>query len=347
VIDSGPAIQQQTIDWISDTSGTMPTPEDDGIIEFILLKKMVSRLKGKLSVESHSEKSNKVSLTIPLSKDIKPEETSVACLQGCSVIVVEDDLAYRKTIVHHLSSWGCRVAEAEDGISGFNTIEKQHHNGHAFDLAIFDQNMPGLSGLECATDLQQLNGFKRPAMIMLTSLEPLNIKAQAQSLGFSNVLRKPVAADRLQREVIRAIEQGSKTQNIKTQQSSEIQNSASKVLVVEDNPINQKVIAKMLKKCQLDCDIVDNGLSACQTFALGRYSMVLMDIEIPKLNGLETTRAIRKTTSGLNIPIIGFSAHLSDRIQQECQDAGMSDFLAKPVSWEGLKASLEKWNVLD
>ena len=307
-------------------------------------------------------------------------------LAGKRVLIVDDNESNRMILHHLVSGWGMVDDLAEDAESAWQRITEANQRGTPYDLAILDVIMPGKDGLQLARELNSHPEKAHTRLVVMTSILQRGHAEQARSSGAMGYLPKPVRHDELRgclRTVLgiqddpeRTTEQiGSTVPQLVTRHTIAENVPHQHVLVVEDNIVNQKLAVRMVEKLGYRPDVVDNGQEALAALAKGRYAAILMDCQMPLMDGFETTRIIREreasdtglssglpgqdsrqgTTGGHNdtchsslethrhIPIIAVTANAMQGDRERCLAAGMDDYLSKPIKLDELRAALARW----
>ncbi len=280
-----------------------------------------------------------------------------ADLGGQRVLVVDDFAASRDILKLHLESWGCEVTTVANGIDGMEYLRQATAAEKPFDMAIVDMQMPGMTGQEFASKILADAKIKAPILIMLTSAGLAGEAKKALRNGFQSFLTKPVrqrqlrfclesllseekscAAD-LELPMIKAA-----AQIPVITPTSEGSTPAIRVLLAEDNYINQVVALGMLKKLGIPSACVNNGLEAVQALKDGDFDLVLMDCQMPELDGFQATQRIRELAGRKGrTAIVAMTANALRGDRERCLEAGMDDYLSKPVKMETLRQVVEKW----
>ena len=301
------------------------------------------------------------------------------------VLIVDDNESNRMILHHLVTGWGMVDDQARDATSAMALIEQRAVNGVSYDVAIVDMLMPGKDGLQFAKELKVHPVGSLVRLVILTSLVQRGHAELARQAGFVAYLTKPVRHDQLSnclRTVLGLpglVSEGKPTTvtapapQLITRHTLAETLSAPRVLVAEDNLINQKLTVRMLEKLGYQSDVVENGQEALAALARGSYAVVLMDCQMPLVDGFEATRLIRQNerrqwskvngqTSGKDadessipltndqlpmtsshIPIVALTANAMQGDRERCLAAGMDDYLTKPVRKEDLKGVLDRW----
>jgi CheY-like chemotaxis protein len=211
---------------------------------------------------------------------------------------------------------------------------------------LVDQMMPGMDGFMVIEELRKNPGLAPSAIMMLTSADCQNDASRCRAMGLAAYLVKPVKADELQLATLVALNHASHDPNL-TRRSQEQKNGASlpaegrsslRLLLAEDNPVNQKVAVFLLQKAGYCVTTVDNGKQALDALSRESFDAVLMDVQMPEMDGLEATRTIRAQEAGTDrhIPIIAMTAHAMTGDRERCLQAGMDDYVSKPIQMKEL-----------
>ena len=265
-----------------------------------------------------------------------PQETT---LDGRSVLVVDDNPTNRRILRLQLESWGTKVTEADCGDAAITLVD----SGAQFDAALVDMNMPGMTGQELAVWLRSSATAHQVPILLLSSVMDCPT-IQPDDL-FSSVLTKPVRRERLRHSLHNALSPDgiSVVSSDLPEVSTRTKLAALRVLLAEDNAINQRLGRLMLEKLGHHVDTVGNGREAIDAVQRVPYDVVLMDVEMPEMDGLEATRSIRRELPAHRQPqIVAMTAGALVEDRQACTDAGMDDYMAKPVRLEVLDATLTR-----
>ncbi len=274
------------------------------------------------------------------------------------ILVVDDNATNRILMKTLLKHWGCRHDVAADGAEGLAMLREAVHAGDPFRIAILDQEMPDMDGIDLGTRIKADPDVASTLLVMLTSIAQKGDTAILEKIGFAGYLHKPVRQAQLYdclelalardsgKEVGMPQPQGIITRHI----IAESGRPNVRILLAEDNIINQKVAQHMLKSLGYRVDVVADGQEAVRALKLINYDLVLMDCMMPVMTGFEATEEIRNGSSGvLNsaVPIIAMTANATLGDRDKCIEFGMNDYLSKPVRKETLAEMLEKWLALD
>jgi PAS domain S-box-containing protein len=276
-----------------------------------------------------------------------PEPTPMSDLGGVRVLVADDNDTNRLLVTTLLKRWGCRFEEAEDGEGALDRLLEATSGGDPFDVALLDMLMPGMDGAELGRRIGANPAFRETRLIMMTSLGERGERARLAELNFAGYLTKPLRQSQL-RECLAsvlgrtkpAVTVQGRRRVARCTEGRSIKRGA-RILLAEDNVINQLVALKILGKLGYRADAVANGLEVIKALETIPYDLVLMDCQMPEMDGFEATRAIRNSKT--DIPIIAMTANAMKGDRELCLGAGMNDYLSKPVKPAELAAALERW----
>jgi PAS domain S-box-containing protein len=259
-------------------------------------------------------------------------------------LVVDDSATNRKIVAEYLASRGARVAGAGSGPVALEVLREAAERGDPFELVVIDFHMPGMDGLELATLIRAETSLRAVRIVMLTSVG--GHRAAAREAGVTHYLTKPVRRERLLDTVAEALADEEPRAPVPAPRpAAPAPNAAGPhLLVAEDNEVNQLVICGMLAKRGYTVDVAADGAQALAMLAAGDYAAVFMDCQMPELDGYEATERIRAgEPAGERIPIIAMTAHAMAGDRERCLEAGMDDYLAKPLRGGDLDAALGRW----
>jgi CheY-like chemotaxis protein len=268
-------------------------------------------------------------------------------LKGLRTLVLDDDRVTRRALTGYLSSWGLATAEAEDAETAFDMLAEGVAAGRPYDVVLVDYIMPGKDGMVVGAEIRAEPRYGTPATIMVTAFDAHNRRDAARELGFAAYLSKPVEPSALYDALIRIASAGTPAAAAVESETAAVaaKVGATRVLLAEDQRINRRVALLQLKELGYDADAVTNGAEAIDAVARNAYDIVLMDLQMPEVDGLTAARAIRaaEVQTGRHVPIIALTANALERDRRACIDAGMDDYLAKPLEISDLRRMLERW----
>ena len=322
-----------------------------------ICKMLTQLMHGQIGVESAPGQGSTFWFIVSLQRQTGLQQAQIVplrSLRGHRVLIVDDHAVNRRVLEHQLGIHGILHESANDGVQALTTLKQFAAQGTPFDLAILDLHMPGMDGFELARRIKADSALNRVHLVLLTSLGRRGDAKIAQDAGILAYLTKPVRQGQLIEclsLVMATSEQtAARADNqpplmITRHRLSEAQAPRSpRVLVVEDNPVNQKVAARMLEKLGCRVDVAANGREAVEGLARIQYALVFMDCQMPEMDGFEATSLIRQQERAWgHIPIVAMTANAMAEDRARCLAIGMDDFLSKPVQPQDLAEILRRW----
>lgn len=313
----------------------------------VIARQLVERMGGAIGVRSEERRGSIYWFTLPLPAAspgaTETAVTDLSLLEGRRLLVVDDNTAIRQVIETLATRWGMQVMTADNGQEALALARSQANLGEPFDAVVLDHNMPGMSGLQLAARIKEDPLIRNDALIvMLTGLSIAPTETMARNVGIRRVITKPVSGRTLQK--VFAEEFARRDAFEPPAGGAEPLPERLRVLVVEDNTMSQKVIRGMLAKLGVRSDVATNGQEAIEAVQHHRYDLILMDCEMPVVNGYDATRRLRAWERDHNrprTPVIALSAHILHEIRERCREAGMDAHLAKPIDLNELRATLQ------
>jgi len=305
---------------------------------------------GRIWVESELGKGSTfhflISLTVRQGSPSRPSHLEPARLRDLHALIVDDNFTNRRVLHGMLSRWGMKPTAVDGGRAALQAIEVAKNAGYPFPLILLDGQMPEMDGFTLAEHIHKDPELVNATIMMLTSAGHLGDAARCRELGISAYLVKPIR----QRELLDAICQvldGSaqkKPEPLVTRHTLRENMHRIRILVAEDNAVNQTLAVRILEKRGYSVDVAPDGQAAVEAFQTGGFELVLMDIQMPGMDGFEATAAIRereKLTGG-HIPIVAMTAHALVGDQERCLASGMDGYVSKPIRTSELFAVIEK-----
>jgi two-component system sensor histidine kinase/response regulator len=267
-----------------------------------------------------------------------------ARLENLSVLIVDDNAINRKIVEHYVAGWGMRAESASNAEEALALITARK-TLPPFDVVLLDLQMPGMDGISLAKQIRAHCSSEMP-LILLTSLSELNICKTMRQRLFADCLTKPITKVQLLDCILGAL--GRPSESVKAVIPNSLENTAEKrvrVLVAEDNVVNQKVALRQLQRIGLRADAVANGLEVLDACRRVPYEVVLMDCQMPEMDGYEATRKLRQRESGSarHTTVIAMTASARTEDRERCLQAGMDDYISKPVQFPDLAQVLGRW----
>lgn len=253
-------------------------------------------------------------------------------------LVVDDNETNREIIEDTVTPWGVQVEMAASAEEALEILQADRD----FDLVLVDFDMPGMNGIEFAERLQEDPDLSVLPLVLHTSMQRSQQTARESAVEFADILVKPVSPSKLFDASARVLGREPSVERSEEKLDAGLGDALDlHVLVAEDNPVNRKVVGRILSRFGIEADLDVDGEEALESVLEGRYDLVFMDLQMPRMSGLEATEAIRDQAPGDRQPyIVALTAHASREDRQRCLDAGMDDYLSKPVSPTDLEAAL-------
>ena len=275
-------------------------------------------------------------------------------IKGKKILIVDKNNVSREIISTNISSWGCKYDEAMNASDALKILSTAARKKKSFDVCIIDQMLDDdMSGEELGAKIKSSPKLQDVILVMLTSFGLRGDAGKARGIGFSAYLSRPLKSSQLSsclNTLIENREMGSKDFKervfVTKHSIKESEKQNIRILLAEDNAVNQKLALKLLYKFGYNADAVSNGKKAVEALEKRAYDLVLMDVQMPEMDGLEATEMIRDPDSGVlnhDIPIIAMTAHAMKGDQQKCIDSGMNDYLSKPVNPQKMLEKLNYW----
>jgi CheY-like chemotaxis protein len=318
-----------------------------------IVKRLAEMMGGEVGVKSQEGVGSVFWFTARLGVSaIRPDVAAPsinATVRGQRVLVVDDNHTNCKVLTGQLKRLGMDAMCVNSAEEALSLMAGQRATGKPFDVALLDHQMPDCDGSELGRRINADPGLKATRLILLTSSGQKSDVTRFEELGFAGFLLKPVALRELAGclETVlsgKAEDWHSRTQPIVTQTVLGSEPGRRRILLAEDNPVNEKVATHTLRKLGYDVHAVGNGREAVTAWKTGRYDLILMDCQMPILDGYEATREIRNLEGGVrHIPIVALTAHAMKGDDLKCKAAGMDDHLTKPLDRERLQTCLEQF----
>jgi PAS domain S-box-containing protein len=264
-------------------------------------------------------------------------------LEGLRVLIVDDNQTNRRILEEMLASWRMKPTAVTDAASAMAALRRGAAGGARFDVVITDAQMPDVDGFMLARRIKQDRKLTATPVVMLTSMSSPGDGARCQRLGVDAHLTKPVKHSDLLDTLAALFGVSTRRREVAPNELPAAPERPLQVLVAEDNPVNRTLVTKLLQKRGHRITAVDNGRAAVEASADTRLDAILMDLQMPEMNGLEATHAIRsrEMTRGGHVPIIALTAHAMQGDRERCLAAGMDGYVAKPIDVNALILAVE------
>ena len=315
-----------------------------------ICKRLSEMMGGKIWLESKEGEGTTFffEIMVRLSDKIPPEQFkgSKEVLKGKSVLIIDDNETNRKVLFSNLDSWDMKITEAGSGSEAVKILEE----GASFDIILTDMEMPGMNGTELAKAIKNMDGYKDIPIIVLSSSHETAIEIKNSKDLFYAYITKPVKRTTLLQTLIKAM--GLMVVKEKKRTKASFLNLGKehplRILIAEDNLINQKVARRLLEKFGYHPDVVANGLEALEAVARQPYDVIFMDLQMPEMDGLQASVELNRTYPKNKRPrIVALTANAMKEDVERCFAAGMDDFVSKPVKPSEIADALEKCERID
>jgi len=320
-----------------------------------IVDRIVEAMGGRIRVDARQGGGSVVTFAVRFERQSQgedaPEWFPPMDLQALKVLLVDPHTTNRTVFRQQLGEWGCVTEDAGTGVQALERLRAAADKKQPFQLALIDSALPGgMDGSQLAMSIRNEKTLPDLPLIMVTSSPRRGDADRVLDAGFDAYLTKPVKRMHLYDAITTVLELQKKKaprekKTLVTRHTlREASRSRFKILLVEDNLVNQKVASRMLDKLGYGCDIASNGQEAVEAVRSGAYDLVFMDCQMPVMDGYEATGAIRRLEGGnRRTPIVAMTAHAGEENRERCLDAGMDDFVTKPARLADLKTILQKY----
>jgi len=358
VSDTGIGIPQNDIEWLFKSfsqADNSTTRKFGGTgLGLAISKQLAELMNGQIGAKSEEGKGSTFWFTAVFEKqsESKKEMFIPEDIREKYILIVDDNATNRFVLKEQLKLWGCRYGEASSGKQALEELRLAMAGNDPFEIAIIDMQMPEMDGETLGQKIKQDPDLKETILVLLTSMGKRGDAKRIGEIGFAAYLTKPVKQSQLfdclatvtvtKKEMLK-----DQPATIVTRHSmAEHKKRKQRILLVEDNATNQKVALNILKRFGFNADAVGNGKEALKALEMIPYDIILMDCQMPEMDGYTATGEIRNPESTVldhKVPVIAMTAHAMKGDREKCIEAGMNDYLCKPVNPQELNDMLEKW----
>ena len=359
VLDSGIGISKEAQRFLFDkfmqVDSSITRKYGGSGLGLAISKQIVELMGGCIGVNSSEGSGSEFWFTIPFKEattcpmDIPID---ISSLSEVNALIVDGSITSRDILKRRMVSWDMNVSEVDDAPSALSLLYSSLNDVNGFKVIIIDSQITGMSGEDLGRSIRSISKFSDLTMILMTTVGVRGDAKYFEDIGFRAYITKPVRYNDFMNILILSLNTGSHSVSAPivtkhlTKQHIKRFNSTERVLLVEDNITNQLVAQSILKRAGLTADVAANGVEAITALESIPYSLVLMDVNMPVMDGFEATRIIRSPESNVinhNIPIIAMTANALEGDRKKCMDAGMNDYVPKPVTIYSVTSMLERW----
>jgi PAS domain S-box-containing protein len=313
-----------------------------------IVSKLVAMMHGRVWAESELNRGSKFHFTVRLGV-VDQKESCVGSprfksMRDLKVLVVDDNDTNRRILELTLEQWEMRPVCVKDGYLGIAELKTAYESGKKFDVALIDYMMPEMDGIELIGRIRKDDRFSKLVIILLTSGGDRFTTNKWKELGIETCLLKPVKNSTLQQAIMKSFDSSCDSTTMAPEiPAIKVRRNKLKVLLAEDNIINQKVATRIVEKMGHSVRIANDGTEVLSLMDTESFDVILMDVQMPNMDGFDATRAIREREklSGAHVPIIAMTAHAMKGDMEECLDVGMDGYVSKPVNVKELEQALD------
>ncbi|MBC8117679.1 MAG: response regulator [Candidatus Saccharimonas sp.] len=354
VVDTGigiPADKQGRLFQAFSQADTSTTRKYGGTgLGLAISAQLVQMMGGRIWLESEPGRGSTFHFTaqfgISKTPQVRPAVAGWEDVHNLPVLVVDDNYTNRRILEELLTNWHMRPTVVSNGREALDMLAQAHKGGEPFLLVLLDSVMPEMDGFSLAKQIKQHSELADAALIMMSSADHRGDAARCRLLGIASYLTKPVKQSELLQAIIATVRPSLPAQPVPSSTFAAFGKTSRslRLLLAEDNAINQQFAIRLLEKWGHAVVVVGNGLAALTAVQKDRFDVVLMDVQMPEMDGFETTTAIRayEKTSGTHVPIIAMTAHAMKGDRERCMEAGMDGYVSKPIRPEELFEALGK-----
>ena len=350
VRDTGIGIPQEKFDVIFEAFGQADCSQTRRYggtgLGLTISMRLISLMGGQIWVESELGKGSEFHMLVPLPPGTQLTAAPATSLNGLSCLIVDDNLTNRKILHAITTQWSMKSDSVESAVLALSALEGAASRNNAYKLVLIDGHMPQMDGFQLAERIHKNPKLAGAIVLMLTSGEQPGDVDRCRELGISSYLIKPIRRSELLDVVLRVLKTAP-TEVITDHEQALLPVAAARklrFLAAEDNFINQRLITRLLESAGHSVTVVGDGCAAVKASQRDSYDAILMDVQMPIMDGHEATRQIRQLeqTTGVHVPIIAMTAHAMKGDRERCLEAGMDDYITKPLHKQELLQVIDK-----
>ncbi|MEO7040087.1 MAG: response regulator, partial [Candidatus Elarobacter sp.] len=305
-------------------------------------RRIVELMGGRIGFDSSPGRGSTLWFTVPFERVLDEHHVLGEALRGMRILVVDDETVARQVVDQYLLAWGAVASSTPNAAHALELAKAAAVRGALFDAALIDRRAGG-DGFALASRLHGVAGLEQLPIVLISGAD--EVATDARSRGFVSIVRKPIRQATLHDALVGAIRGDVAVPAATLVGAALARRDGVMVLVAEDNPVNRKLALQQLKKLGYGAHAVTDGREAVDAVAHGDYDLVLMDCQMPELDGFEATREIRRAEAsrGGHVPIVAMTANALQGDREACLASGMDDYLAKPVQLASLRTVVERF----
>ncbi len=314
-------------------------------------RKLVELMGGDIALDSREGQGSEFRFTLSFGKQpaCRQPDLSTAPVVGGRILVVDDNATSREALAAQMRAWGVKAAAVESASAALDALRQAAEAGNPFQAALLDEIMPGMDGAALGRAIRADKTLPAMLLVMMASAGQRGNAHRPEEIGFAASLVKPVRPSDLfdcLAAVLNGKPEAEKSALVTRRVARQTRRSGARILLVEDNLTNREVASRMLRRMGWSPDLRENGRQALEALKAHAYDLVLMDVQMPEMDGYEATRIVRDPRSGVldhDIPLIATTAHAMAGDAEKCLTAGMNDYISKPIDPATLSKTVEKW----
>ena len=341
--------QQTVFEAFSQADGSMTRKYGGTGLGLSISKKLIELMGGRIWLESEPNQGSTFHFLIRLAIQETPALRSTPVephqLNGLRALIVDDNATNRRVLTDMLTRWGMKPTAVEGGLPALQALEIAKNAGNSLPLILLDAQMPEMDGFALAERIRNDRSLIGATIMMLTSVGQAGDALRCRALGISAYLVKPIRQSELLEAICAVLQEAPEVASapLVTKHSLREEHNRRRILLAEDNEINQKLAVRLLEKRGFVVTVVGEGRAAIAEHEKNPFDAILMDIQMPGMDGFEATAAIRRKekSTGAHVPIIAMTAHALKSDEERCLRAGMDAYVSKPIRTADLFATLQ------